>query len=52
MPRKESFREIARYLRQQKAYWMIPLVVILILFSLLLIFASSSTVAPFIYTLF
>jgi uncharacterized protein DUF5989 len=52
MPRMESMREIGRYLLRQKAYWLVPLLIVLILCGLLLIFASSSAVAPFIYTLF
>lgn len=52
MPRIESLREIERYLRQQKAYWLIPLLLVLIAFGLLLAFASTPPVAPFIYTLF
>ena len=40
------------FLRHQKKYWLAPIVLILILFGLLLIFAQTSAVAPFIYTLF
>ena len=45
-------REFWDFLRQQKRYWLIPIVVVLALFGLLLIFAQTSAVAPFIYTLF
>ncbi len=44
--------EIMVFLWQRKLWWMIPMVMVLLLFGLLLIFASSSGVAPFIYTLF
>ncbi|RMF00100.1 MAG: hypothetical protein D6768_13565 [Chloroflexi bacterium] len=44
--------EILRFLWARKLWWMIPMVTVLLLFGLLLIFASSSGVAPFIYTLF
>lgn len=37
---------------QRKLYWMAPIFIILILLSLLIVFAQSSSVAPFIYTLF
>jgi hypothetical protein len=33
-------------------YWLIPMVTVLLLFALLLVFATTSGVAPFIYTLF
>jgi hypothetical protein len=46
------FRELLVFLWRRKLWWMIPMVVVLILFGLLLIFTQSSAVAPFIYTLF
>jgi hypothetical protein len=33
-------------------WWLIPMVVVLLVFGFLLIFASASGIAPFIYTLF
>jgi hypothetical protein len=33
-------------------WWLIPMVSVLLLFGLLLIFASASGVGPFIYSLF
>ena len=44
--------EVIQFLWARKLWWMIPMVTVLLLFGLLLIFASSSGVAPFIYTLF
>jgi hypothetical protein len=44
--------ELVGFLWQRKLWWLIPMVVMLLMFGLLLIFASSSGVAPFIYTLF
>ena len=44
--------EVMAFLWQRKLWWLIPMVTVLLLFGLLLIFASSSGVAPFIYTLF
>lgn len=46
------FRELMVFLWRRKLWWMIPMIVVLILFGLLLIFTQSSAVAPFIYTLF
>jgi hypothetical protein len=46
------FRELIVFLWKRKLWWMIPMIVVLILFGLLLIFTQSSAVAPFIYTLF
>ena len=44
--------ELLGFLWQRKLWWLIPMVVVLMLFGLLLIFASSSGIGPFIYTLF
>jgi len=44
--------EILSFLWRQKKWWLIPMVVVLLLFGLLMIFASASGVGPFIYTLF
>lgn len=45
-------RELVTFLRQQKQWWLIPMVVVLISFGLFMIFATASGVAPFIYSLF
>ena len=40
------------FLRHEKRWWMIPLVLALVTLGLLSVFAASSPIAPFIYTLF
>ena len=44
--------QLLNFLWQRKLWWLIPMVTVLLLFGLLLIFASASGVGPFIYTLF
>jgi len=44
--------ELLSFLWKRKKWWLIPLIVILILFGLLMIFAGSTGLAPFIYPLF
>jgi hypothetical protein len=44
--------EFWRFLRVRKKFWLLPLVLMMILFGTLLILAESSAMAPFIYTLF
>lgn len=44
--------EVLQFLWARKMWWLIPMVTVLLLFGLLVVFASSSGVAPFIYTLF
>lgn len=44
--------DVWRFLWQQKKYWLIPIVVVLVLMGLLVFIGSSSPLAPFIYTLY
>ncbi len=46
------FRELWRYLRVRKKYWLVPLLMVVVLFGVLLVVAESSALAPFIYSLF
>ncbi len=48
----ELIQELWAYLRHRKKLWMIPVVLVLLLFGTLLVLAQGSAVAPFIYTLF
>jgi len=50
--RSRVVRELFQFLWEQKLWWMIPMVTLLVLFGALLIFASSTPLAPFVYTLF
>ena len=44
--------EVLTFLWARKRWWLIPLVTALLIFAILLVFATVSGVAPFIYTLF
>ena len=52
MSKLRVLREFWEFLRQEKKYWLAPIVIVLLLFGLLLVFTQTSAVAPFIYTLF
>ena len=52
MAKSQVLREFLPFMQQEKKYWLSPIVLMLLLFGLLLVFAQSSAVAPFIYTLF
>ena len=52
MSKLSILKEFWDFLRVRKRYWLLPIILILVLLSLLIIFAQSSAVAPFIYTLF
>ncbi len=44
--------ELLRFLWKRKLWWLIPMIVMLIVFAVLLVAAQGSALAPFIYTLF
>ena len=52
MSKGRVLSEFWSFLKQERKYWLVPSVVVFVLFGLLIIFAQSSAVAPFIYTLF
>ena len=45
-------RELWAFLRIRKKFWLLPIVVMTLVFGALLLLAQSSAIAPFIYTLF
>ena len=44
--------ELIAFFWQNKWWWLTPMLLVLLLIAALVIFAQSSTIAPFIYTLF
>jgi uncharacterized membrane protein len=44
--------ELMQFFWQRKWWWLTPMILMLLLFGVLVLFAQSSAVAPFIYTLF
>jgi hypothetical protein len=45
-------KEFWDFLRLRKKWWLTPIIIVLLLLGFLIFFTQSSTVAPFIYTLF
>ena len=45
-------RELWMFMRVRKKFWLLPIVLILVLFGGLIVLTQGSAVAPFIYTLF
>jgi len=52
LSRSGEAQELIEFLWKAKLWFLIPFVVVLLIFGLLLIFAQTTGVAPFIYTLF
>ena len=45
-------KELWKFLRARKKYWLWPIFVMMAVLGLLIVLAQGSAVAPFIYTLF
>lgn len=52
MARMGVLGELLGFLWKRKLYWLIPMVLVLMVFILLIVAGSNSAIAPFIYTLF
>ncbi len=52
MGRLSLASEIWMFLRQNKKLWLLPIILVLFVLGALLVFAQSSALAPFIYTIF
>jgi hypothetical protein len=44
--------ELLDFIRERRKYWMLPILLLMVLFGGLIVFTKGSVVAPFIYTLF
>ena len=52
MSKLRHIREFMTFLGEEKKWWLIPVIVVLLLLGVLLVFAESSALAPFLYPLF
>jgi hypothetical protein len=48
----DFIREFFEFLKVRKKYWLLPIILVLVIFGGLIILAQGSAVAPFIYTIF
>ena len=44
--------ELFAFMRERKEYWLVPVVIMMVIFSGLVLMTKGSVVAPFIYTIF
>jgi hypothetical protein len=45
-------QEFWRYMRVRKKFWLVPVLLVLVVFGGLIVLAKGSAIAPFIYTIF
>lgn len=48
----EFLRDLWNFMKERRKWWLFPIIAILLLIGALIIFAESSAVGSFIYTLF
>jgi hypothetical protein len=48
----EFVLELWMFMRERKKFWLLPIVIVLLLFGGLVVLTQGTAIAPFIYTLF
>ena len=48
----DFLKDLLQFFMQRKKFWLLPLVLVLLLFGVLVMMTSGSAIAPFIYSVF
>jgi len=48
----DFLKELWMFLKIRKKFWLLPILIIMVLFGGLIVLAKGSAIAPFIYTVF
>ena len=48
----DFLKDLLQFFMQRKKVWLLPLVLVLLLFGVLVVMTSGSAIAPFIYSVF
>ena len=48
----DFIKEFWEFLKVRKKYWLLPIIIVLVIFGGLIVLSQGSVVAPFIYTVF
>ncbi len=48
----EFLKEFWDFFKVRKKYWLLPILIVLVLFGALIVLSQGTAVAPFIYTIF
>ena len=48
----DFLKEFWEFLKFRKKYWLLPILLVLVLFGGLIVLSQGSAIAPFIYTIF
>ena len=48
----EFLKDLWLFLKVRKKFWLLPIIIVFLLFGVLIVLTNGSAIAPFIYTLF
>ena len=48
----DLLQELWAFMRQRKKFWLLPIMIMMVIFGGLIVLTKGSAIAPFIYTLF
>jgi competence protein ComGC len=48
----DFLKDLWGFLRERKKFWLLPIILVLLLFGVLIVLTGGSAIAPFIYTVF
>ena len=48
----DFIKEFLEFLSVRKKYWLLPIIIVLVMFGGLIILSQGSAIAPFVYTIF
>lgn len=52
MSKAQVVNELWQFMRENRKYWLAPIMITLVVMGMLLVLTKSSAIAPFIHTLF
>jgi competence protein ComGC len=48
----DFFSEFWAFLKERKKFWLLPILIVIMIFGVLVVATQGSAIAPFIYTIF
>ena len=48
----DFLKELWRFMRVRKKFWLLPIMIMMVIFGGLIVLTKGSAIAPFVYTLF
>ena len=52
MAKQSLIKEFFLFIKQEKKWWLVPLLFVLLIVGAMLVFVNTSAIAPFLYPLF